>query len=320
MLLAGCPETIYVIADLADTRDMSIPPMSTPIAMTVTLTNCIALDSGNVYWTEASSTNIPDAGALGRLMKVAKSGGNPVMLVDAIDAPGCAVADSDNVYVTRGGDILKVPLAGGAATPIAQNQHVLPMSTPRLAAGGGYVYWITDVYGVTDAFNGKNALVRVSTGGGTVEVVYNDLMGSPGGLAVDAMNVYYSDLSGMYVRPLMGGAAAPATSIGVSVLHNNRFAVDDLHLVLDEVTGIGSGDVAVMDLNGGNRKIIHMDMATALSIDHQNVYANANGKLTRFAVDGSSTETLDERGPRATALDATTIYYTDGSSILRFAK
>jgi hypothetical protein len=173
------------------------------------------------------------------------------------------------------------------------------------------------MYGNTDAFSGKNALVRVPAGGGAVDTVFNDLTGSPGGLAVDASNVYYSDLSGMYVRALAGGAAM---SIGVSNLHNNRFALDDLHLVLDEIGAIGMGDVALLNLDGSNRNVIDMSLATSLAIDHDNIYANAGGKLTRFSLDGKTQETLDERGPRAIALDATNIYYTDGSSILRFAK
>jgi hypothetical protein len=312
----GCGDTIVIYAE-AGVPDLSVPPMSAELTSTVTLTNCIALDSGNVYWVESSSTVIPDAGTVGRLMKVSKSGGAAMELADAIDAPGCAVADDQNVYVTRGGDILAVPLAGGPAAPIAQDQHVLPTSTPRLAARGGFLYWITDVYGATDAFNGKNALVRVGAGGGTVDTIFNDLMGSPGGLAVDASNVYYSDLTGMYVRPLAGGAAA---AIGVSTLHNNRFALDDQHVVLDEVGSIGMGDVALMNLDGSNRKVIDMSLASALALDHDHIYANAGGKLTRFSLDGATRETLDERGPRAIALDATDVYYTDGSSILRFAK
>jgi hypothetical protein len=301
--------------DLSYNPDLTIAV--TELAETTTLTNCLAQDANSLYWTEASSTVIPDAGSLGRLMKVSKTGGMPTMLVDAVDSPGCAVADSDNVYVTRGSDILKVPLAGGSATPIAQNQHVLPMSTPRLAAKGGTVYWITDVYGAVDAFSGKNALVRVSSGGGTVEALFTDINGSPGGLAVDASNVYYSDFDAMWVRPLAGGAG---NMIGVSTLHNNRFAIDDTNLVLDEVTGIGQGDVALFKLDGSGRLLLSMSMASALAIDSTGVYANSNGKLTRFSLDGKTTSVLDDGGPRAIALDAQSIYFTNGAQILRLAK
>jgi hypothetical protein len=322
LLLSGCEDpAVTPVRDLSFNPDLAMPPMAAVLTETTTLTNCIALDGANVYWIESSDTNIPDAGALGRLMKVSKLSGTPSLLADAVDSPGCAVADEENVYVTRGGDILKVPLSGGAATPIASNQHVLPMSTPRLAAHGGFVYWITDVYGPTDAFSGKNALVRVSrAGGGTVESLFTDVTGSPGGIAVDATNVYYSDQNGMYLRPINMGNGGAAVPIGISTLHNNRFAVDDMHLVVDEVSGIGAGDLAVFKLDGSGRAVIHMEMASALAIDHASVYANVGGKLSQLAIDGSGSQTLDDRGPRAIALDATDIYFTDGSSILRFAK
>src|SRR5262249_47964210 len=130
----GCEtQVVYYTPDLGP-PDLAVPPMAPILASTVTLTNCLALDQTSVYWVEPSTTDIPDAGQLGRLMQVAKTGGTPTMLIDAVDAPGCAVADDQNVYLTRGGDILVVAQAGGAVTALASNQHVLPMSTPRLAA------------------------------------------------------------------------------------------------------------------------------------------------------------------------------------------
>lgn len=313
---ASCDDNPTPPHDLSVNTDLSAP-VAWVLTSTNTLTNCIALDGTSVYWTEANDFLGPDAGDTARLMKVSKMGGTPVKIADGVDSPGCAVADDTNVYVTQGSTILKVPLAGGAASPLATKQHVLPMSTPRLAARGGYVYWITDVYGAVDAFNGKNALVRVTQSGATIETLFNDIVGSPGGIAIDATNAYYSDQSGVYLRPLAGGAAAP---FGVSTLHNNRFAVDDMHVVLDEITGIGAGDLAVFKLDGSGRTVISMKMATALAIDSKHVYANAEGKLVRYTLDGKSTDVVDLRGPRAIALDASDIYFTDGSSILRFGK
>ncbi len=304
--------------DLSVNFDLASPPTATVLTTTDTLTNCIAVDATSIYWTESSATSIPDAGSLSRLMRVSKGGGTPMLMVDAIDSPGCAVIDSASAYVTRGSTILQVPLNGSGATPLATEQHVLPGSTPRLAAGGGFVYWITDVYGAIDAYNGMNALVRMPTsGGGSVETLFTDLVGSPGGIAIDATNAYYSDQSGVYARPLAGGAAVP---IGVSALHNNRFAIDEMNLALVEVGGIGAGDIAVSKLDGSGRTVVFPKLATALAIDDSGVYANAAGVLTRFALDGSKTTTLDPSGPRAIALDATEIYFTDGASILRLAK
>jgi hypothetical protein len=311
--------------DLSANADMAMLPFATTLTTTDTLTNCIAVDATDVYWTESSATMIPDAGSLSRLVKVSKNGGTPTVLLDAIESPGCAVIDDTNAYVVQGGDLLKVPLAGGSPMTIAQSQHVLPGSTPKLAVAGGYLYWITDVYGSVDAYNGMNALVRVSTSGGSPTPLFTDLTGSPGGIAADATNVYYSDMTGMYVRPIAGGAAVP---IGQSSLHNNRFAVDSMHIALVELTGlsptdagmVGKGDVAVSKLDGSGRTLVSMNLATSLAIDETGVYAEASGALTRFALDGSGTEVLSLSMARAIALDATDIYFTDGASILRFAK
>ena len=289
------------------------------MASTVTLTNCIAVDENSIYWTEASSLTVPDAGALGRLMKLSKSGGTPTILTDGIDAPGCAVIDDLNAYVTRGSTILAVPLAGGTPSVVALDQHVLPGSTPRLAAHGGQVYWITDVYGAVDAFNGMNALVRIDRGGGAVDVLFNDVVGSPGGHR-GRRQQRLLQRPRRHVR-----AAARGRRRG---LHRHRLSAQQplrhrqhAHLVLAEIAGIGMGDIAAFKLDGSGRTILANSLATALALDNNFVYGNLGGKLTRFSLDGTTTTTLlDDTAPRAIAIDAADLYFTDGSSILKLAK
>jgi hypothetical protein len=261
----------------------------------------------------------PDQGASSRVLKVALGGGTPTVLAEGADSPGCVVVDATNVYFTRdgGATLMMAPLAGGTPMALASSQHILTLHTPHLAVGGGFVYWITDVYGNVDAYNGKNALVRVSTSGGNVETVFSDLTGEPGGLAVDATNVYYSDQTGMFVRALAGGAP---TAIGQSTLHNNRFAVDSMNLALVEVTSIGSGDVALYKLDGSGRVQLLNTLASALALDASGLYANLNGELVHVSLDGKTTTTLSASAPRAIALDASNIYFTDGVSILKLAK
>jgi hypothetical protein len=273
-----------------------------------------------VYWTDQGGvTPAPDQGDSSRVLKVALAGGMPTVLAEGADSPGCVVVDATNAYFTEGGGqtLMKAPLAGGTPMALASSQHILTQHTPHLAVGGGFVYWITDVYGNVDAYNGKNALVRVSTSGGNVETVFSDLAGEPGGLWVDATNVYYSDKSGMYVRALAGGSP---TAVGQSTLHNNRFAVDSMNLALVEVTSIGSGDVALYKLDGSGRVPLLSKLASALALDPSGLYANLDGELTRVSLDGKTTTTLSDRAPRAIALDSGNIYFTDGVSILKLAK
>jgi hypothetical protein len=321
LLVAGCGDDKPTNQDFSAIADAAVDqalPAAITLGQALTLTSCLAVDANGIYYTDPGAPVAGvDAGATSRVMKLPLAGGTPTMLATNADTPGCVVLDSGTVYYTSGDKIYKVATSGGAAVLVSANQHVLPLRTPRIAVGNGFVYWVSDVYGAVDAYNGKNALLRVPVGGGTPEVVFNDLVGEPGGLAVNAMNAYYSDGSGMYLRALSGGAA---TAVGTSALHNNRFAIDGMHLVVAEVAGVGMGDVALFNLDGSGRTLLSMKLATSLAVDGSGVYGNLDGKLTRFSLDGKSATTLTEVAPRAIALDSANVYFADGASILKIAK
>ncbi|MFI5290053.1 MAG: hypothetical protein ACHQ17_10410, partial [Polyangia bacterium] len=179
-LLAGCPSAPVVqTPDAQAVVDLGLAPPVT-LAPAQTTTSCLAVDANAVYWTDQGSGN--------RVMKVALAGGAPQVLATGGDKPGCVAIDQTNAYYTDGGSatLMKVPLAGGAPAALAQNQHVLPERKPLLASDGSFVYFITDVYGDVDAYNNKNAIVRVPVAGGPVEVLVAEVIGDPAGLAVDA--------------------------------------------------------------------------------------------------------------------------------------
>jgi hypothetical protein len=288
-------------------QDMAPVKSGTVIATAQTLTACLASDANALYWADQGGTQ-------NRILKVGKAGGTPTALASGGDDRTCVVVDDTNAYYVDGDNIMKVPLAGGSASAVLMGQHVLKS---LIAVQGGFVYWVTDVYGNVDAFNGKNALVRVPVGGGTIETLYAQVNGNPGGLRVDANTIYYSDLDGMFGRPKSGGTAV---TYGMSTIHSNSFALDAMHLVMDEVNDVGSGDVAVMRLDGMSRVVVSMQQASTLAIDGSGVYGRQNNHLVYFSLDGQSTLTLAAEAPRAIALDATTIYFTDGSSILKAGK
>jgi hypothetical protein len=278
------------------------------LAPAQTLTACLAVDASGVYWTD-------QGGGANKLLKVALGGGAPTTLAVGADATSCVVIDAQNAYFTSGDQLMQVPLSGtGSAQAIASGQHFLGQRP--LYAQGGYVWWITDVYGAVDAFNGRNAIVRVK-GGGAVEVMFNGVIGNPGGLAVDDANFYYSDTDGLFIQPRSGGAGL---MVGTSSIHNNVFAIDSAHMVVAEVPAIAAGDVAVLRLDGMARVIVSPTLATHLTIDESGVYATQANHLVRFTLDGKQTLTLAEAGPRAIALDAGNIYFTDGASIQKIAK
>lgn len=299
-LVAGCSSGNVTVPDAAVPLDMHIAAPTT-LGTAQTLTNCLAADANFVYWSDGTPA----------IMKVAVGGGTPTQVAAGGDKNTCVAVDGSGIYWIDADKIMMAPLAGGGAMALASSQHALKGAP--LVAAGGFVYWITDVYGDVDAYNGKNAVVRVPTAGGAVQVVVADLTGGPGGLAVDDTNVYYSDQSGVYARPL----AAPATSIpfGTSTLHGNALAVGGGHLAMNEISGVGAGDVAVFRLDGMMRVVVSPALAQPLAVDDKGVYINGSGSLERLALDGSGATLLATEPPRAVALSASTIFFTDGTAI-----
>lgn len=305
----GCHDKRLTVPDAAAPLDMHIPA-PTMLAGASTLTTCLALDAGFVYWADAAD-NTPT------IQKVPIAGGAASTVATGGDKNGCVAVDGAGVYYVEGDAIMKAPLGGGGAAPLVSGQHVV-RGAPLVAAGG-YVYWITDVYGSVDAYNGKDAIVRVrSAGGGAVEIVSAEVVGNPGGLAVDATNVYYSDGSGVFARAL--AMPTSVTSFGTSTLHPNAFAVGGGVLAMVEVSAIGQGDVAVFHLDGMGRVQVAASLAQPLAVDDRGVYVNGSGRLVRLALDGSGPTELAEEQPRAVALSADHVYFTDGTAIYALAK
>jgi len=294
--------------------DLSLP-MANQLASAQTLTHCLAVDGNNVYWADQASGN--------RVMKVAKTGGAASVVASGGSARTCVIVDAANAYFTddgnpdagTAGDVLKAPLGGGNATSIAAD-HV----KSRLATDGTYLYWITDQYGPMDMmFSGKDALVRMPVGGGTIDVLYNDLSTPEAEeLFVDTANVYYSDGAAVTARAKAGGGAP--TKFGMGTLHGTPFVTDGTRLVIVEATGVGQGSLVLFHVDGTGRTVLTTTSATPLAVDDSGVYANQSGHLIRFSLDGKSTTQLTALGPRALALDATSIYFTDGAAILKLPK
>jgi hypothetical protein len=302
---AACSSS-NITTDAGVPLDMHITAPTT-LASASTLTSCLATDGSFVYWSDGTPA----------IVKIAVGGGTPTQVVAGGDKNACVAVDGSGVYYFEADKLMKAPLAGGSAAPLATSQHLLKGAP--LVAAGGFVYWVTDVYGDVDAYNGKNAIVRVSTtAAGTPTVVTATLDGNPGGLAVDDTNVYYSDQMGVFARPL----ATPTmmTTFGMSSLHGNAIAVGGGRLAMNEIMAIGMGDVAVFRLDGMGRVVVSPTLAQPLAVDDRGVYINDAGSLERLALDGSGAKLLATMQPRAVALGTSTIYFTDGSAIYALPK
>jgi hypothetical protein len=283
-LLAGCSNSSMAIPDAGAPVDMHIaePTMLAPAS---TLTPCLAIDASNVYWSDYSNN-------VASIMRVPLAGGTATQVIADGDKYACVVTDGNgSVYYTNGNRtiIMKASITGGGSTQVATGQNVLKGSP--LVFSGGWLYWITDVYGDVDAYNGKDAIVRLSTNGGAVQVIDAEVTGSPGGLAVDDTSIYYSDSVGVYARPLSMPTTAVSFALQSSV-HPSTLALGAGHLAVSEATGIGSGDIAVFRADGTGRTVVSQSLGTPLAVDARGVYTSVNGGLERLALDGSGPSPL----------------------------
>jgi hypothetical protein len=82
-----------------------------------TVGQAIAVDDTSVYWTYVGSGDFHD-NLDGKVFKVAKTGGAPVVLADKQDAPWAIAIDDANVYYTAGKGVWRVSKSGGAPSPV----------------------------------------------------------------------------------------------------------------------------------------------------------------------------------------------------------
>ena len=96
----------------------------------------LALDAGNVYWTNSG---------IGTVNKIAKTGSTSTVLALTQSSPMAIAVDATNVYWANNGDgtIMKIPLGGGTATTVASGQS----GPAGLVVDATYVYWTNQTGG-----------------------------------------------------------------------------------------------------------------------------------------------------------------------------
>lgn len=141
----------------------------------------LTVDASHVYWTNALGPGL----AAGSVMKVPIAGGSKVELVSTGDytSPRGIAVDATAVYwINMGeaafpGSIMKVPLAGGTAAKLAT--VIFPV---ELALNGGTLYftcWETNA-----------GVEKLSTAGGSPEVVWSKPVDQSARIAADASSLY----------------------------------------------------------------------------------------------------------------------------------
>jgi len=145
----------------------------------------IAADGANVYW--ASSQAIMKCAATGCGQRPTQLATTPQALVNTgltVDAVNVYWTSSDGAGVN--GAVMKVPIGGGPATPLAGGQP-LPNA---IASDGDYVYWSN-----LNESPSLRGIVRCAVAGGAPAPLFTGGRSvlSPAPVAVDGTSVYFVD-------------------------------------------------------------------------------------------------------------------------------
>jgi hypothetical protein len=169
-----------------------VPIAGGPVTMLASAVNpsAIAVDATNVYFTTISVTAVDPGGHdtyASTIARVPKAGGAVTVLVKSgVYTPSNLLVDATSAYWVDGGDrssdhtgIFKVAIGGGVPTALAIGDFY----NRGLALDASSVYFAT-----------RDSIKKVPVAGGTATTLATapDLAPSPGALAVDAHDVFFT--------------------------------------------------------------------------------------------------------------------------------
>ena len=280
----------------------------------------IAVDSSSVYWS-----------TYGSVMKVASAGGGtPVTLASGLGNVEDIAIDANNVYWTdyTNGTVMKVALAGGG-TPVtlASGQYY----ANAIAVDSSSVYWTTYSYGTADGgtsnpVNGTGSVMKVGLGGGGLTTLASG-QNEPTAIAVDANNVYWNgysaDIFGSLTKVAIGGGTSANLAVGVPPF--SAIAVDANGIYWVAIAP-PPGGIVKLALTGGVPVTIGstsgpLPNTTGLAIDDTNAYFSYGGSVAKVPLAGGTPVILAfGQGPSLIAVDATSVYWRTGDSIMKAPK
>jgi hypothetical protein len=244
----------------------------------------VALDADNVYFATTG----------GLLDRVPKAGGKVQNLTTGLHAPSTIAIDGPNVIVAQQGSIVTVPKAGGGSVPIASGLGLVPT----------FVFDQTDIYFVD--YGKDSTIARVAKGGGVID----RLVTVPGWvqrLAIDESSIYFVSSHELVRLPKHSGMrqAVGATIEGdaLAVDANAIFAID------------GHSFVRIDKKNGKSVKLADFKGSPQPFVDDRDLIWNEDGSKIMAVIaegGGRAREVAgDQPTPRASAADATTIYWAN---------
>jgi hypothetical protein len=270
----------------------------------------LALNASSAYWLDIVMKTV---------MTVPLSGGTSTTLAVGQAGLFALAVSADNVYWTEHGSvaddgILSVPVSGGVPSTFAAGQA----SANGLAVHGSRLYWTN---GLTDggALGASGTVVSApfegALDGGSIATLASG-QDVPFGIAMNDSNVYWSAHGTIATIPLDGGSA---TTLVSGPLPKNPFG-----LALDGVnvywTDYGSGTVMSVPQAGGAAVTLASGRLhpSAVAVDDSNVYwLDSDAVMTVPSSGGSPTTLSTSTGGLGIAVDATSLYWTTVSGVLK---
>lgn len=193
----------------------------------------ISLGGGFVYVGVCASPNASP------LVRLPVAGGKPIDLATSVD---CGIYQStlaDTIYWINATTIFASP-RGQSVPPTVVVEN---LSVANLAASPAYIYWVTKA-----SMTMTGEVARVPIAGGPVETLSSDLAI---GIAVDALNAYWTDAKGIHFRPHVGTANFDLAGAEVP----KSLEVDATTLYVMD-TGLTAPGIVAIPLAGGAAKVI----------------------------------------------------------------
>jgi hypothetical protein len=262
----------------------------------------IAVDATNVYWVKMPSSPGP-LPPDGEVLECAKCGcDHPTILAPNEPTSGGIAVDATSVYWTNG-DVMKVPIGGGAPVVLAVAQ-----TTGPIAVDATSVYW----------GDGRGLMKVAITGGSPTTLVSNNGVRF---VALDAANVYFADGQSVFKVPLDGGAPPTllAMASDVSALAADATNVYWLEFLAGSLKRVAIRGGAATTLATGLRIPLRRSAGEpvpfGLALDATTVYWTSENAVNAVSIGGGTPETLSTSDSSATpvgvAVDATNVYWTN---------